>query len=57
VAPPGPEEATSHYLRCADKRLGLPINFHLPVIKDGITRTVNKLEDDNHAKPPGRKEV
>jgi hypothetical protein len=23
----------------------------------GITRIVNALEDDDHAKPPGRKEV
>jgi len=38
------------YLRLADKRLGLPINFHVPLIKDGITRIVNGLEDDDHAK-------
>ena len=45
------------YLRLADKRLGLPINFHLALIKDGITRIVNGLEDDPHAKPPSRKET
>ena len=45
------------YLRLADKRLGLPINFHVPLIKDGITRIVNGLEDDDHAKPPSRQEV
>ena len=44
------------YLRLADKRLGLLINFHVPLIRDGITRIVNGLEDDFHAKPPRRKE-
>jgi GxxExxY protein len=33
------------YLRLADKRLGLLINFGAPLIKDGITRIVNGLED------------
>lgn len=28
------------YLRLADKRLGLLINFHVALIKDGITRIV-----------------
>ena len=45
------------YLRLADKRLGLLINFHVPLIKDGITRIVNGLEDDDHAKAPSRKEA
>src|SRR5262245_49225618 len=40
------------YLRLADKRLGLLINFHVPLIKDGITRIVNGLEEDTHAKTP-----
>ena len=44
------------YLRLADKRLGLLINFHVPLIKDGITRVVNGLEDNSHAKPPSRKD-
>ena len=47
------------YLRLADKRLGLPINFHVVLggrvesapIKDGITRIVNGLEEEGHAKP------
>lgn len=39
------------YLRLADKRLGLLINFQVALIKDGITRVVNGLEDDSHAKP------
>ncbi len=45
------------YLRIADKRLGLLINFQVALIKDGITRIVNGLEDDSHAKPPGRKDA
>jgi GxxExxY protein len=40
------------YLRLADKRLGLLLNFHVPLIKDGITRIVNGLEEDAHAKAP-----
>ncbi len=44
------------YLRLADKRLGLLINFRVLLIKDGITRIVNGLEDDDHTKPPSRKE-
>ncbi|HZH32113.1 MAG TPA: GxxExxY protein [Pyrinomonadaceae bacterium] len=31
------------YLRLADKRLGLLINFNTELIKDGITRIVNRL--------------
>jgi GxxExxY protein len=45
------------YLRLADKRLGLPINFHVAPIKDGITRIVNGLEEEPHAKPLSRKDV
>ena len=33
------------YLRLADKRLGLLINFNVDLIKDGITRIVNGLKD------------
>jgi GxxExxY protein len=33
------------YLRLADKRLGLLINFNSARIKDGITRIVNGLEE------------
>ena len=33
------------YLRLADKRLGLLINFGEALIKDGITRVVNGLEE------------
>lgn len=33
------------YIRLADKRLGLLINFGAELIKDGITRLVNGLPD------------
>jgi GxxExxY protein len=33
------------YLRLADKRLGLLINFGEALIKDGITRIVNRLPE------------
>ena len=33
------------YLRLADKRLGLLINFGSALIKNGITRVVNRLDE------------
>ena len=33
------------YLRLCDLRLGLVINFHEVVLKNGISRVVNKLEE------------
>jgi GxxExxY protein len=33
------------YFRLVDKRLGLLINFRSAVIKDGISRIVNGLEE------------
>ena len=33
------------YLRLTDKKLGLVINFNVPLIRDGITRVVNGLEE------------
>ena len=33
------------YLRLTDKRLGLLINFNVELIKDGISRVVNHLEE------------
>jgi GxxExxY protein len=33
------------YLRLSDKRLGLLINFGEALIKDGITRIANRLQD------------
>ncbi|MFN9958189.1 MAG: GxxExxY protein, partial [bacterium] len=31
------------YLRLADKKVGLIINFNVKLIKDGISRVVNNL--------------
>jgi hypothetical protein len=44
------------YLRLANKRLGLLINFNAALIKDGITRIVSGLEEESHAKSQGRQE-
>ena len=44
------------YLRLADKRLGLLINFQVALIRDGITRIVNGLDEEPHAQPPSRRE-
>ena len=44
------------YLRLADKRLGLLSNFHVALIKDGITRIVNGLEEADHANTLSRKD-
>jgi GxxExxY protein len=33
------------YLRLTDKRLGLLINFNVELIKHGISRVVNRLEE------------
>jgi GxxExxY protein len=33
------------YLRLSDKRLGLLINFNVELIRDGITRVVNRLSE------------
>ena len=38
------------YLRLADKRLGLLINFGSELIRDGISRVVNRFRD--HGKLP-----
>jgi len=39
------------YLRLLDFKLGLLINFNAPLLKDGIIRIVNGLEDDPYSKP------
>jgi GxxExxY protein len=44
------------YLRLADKRLGLLINFNASLIKEGITRIVNGLEEESLAKSQSRQE-
>ena len=43
VIAPGHKKQLLTYLRLADKRLGLLINFGTELIKDGITRVVNRL--------------
>ena len=42
------------YLRLAGKRLGLLINFNVALIKNGIVRVANGLEDEADATPPSR---
>jgi GxxExxY protein len=37
------------YLRLLNMKLGLLINFNAPLLKDGIIRIVNGLEDDPYA--------
>lgn len=37
------------YLRLLDMRLGLLINFNAPLLKDGLVRIVNGLEDDPYS--------
>ena len=34
------------YLKLSDKKLGYLLNFGAPLMKDGIIRVVNRLEDD-----------
>lgn len=45
IAPVHKKQLTT-YLRLADKRLGLLINFGEELIKDGLTRVVNGLPDE-----------
>ena len=33
------------YLRLTRKKVGLPMNFHVPVLKDGLKRIVNDFPD------------
>ena len=44
VAPVHKKQLLTH-LRLADKRLGLLINFGTELLKDGITRIVNRFEE------------
>jgi GxxExxY protein len=39
------KKQTLTYMRLANKRLGLLINFNVALIKDGITRLVNGLDE------------
>ncbi len=36
------------YLRLAHKKVGLLINFHVPVLKSGLKRIVNEFPDSSH---------
>lgn len=47
------------YLKLADKRLGLLMNFNCDLIKDGITRLVNGLKEEEpfRAKAQSREEA
>ena len=38
------------YMRLLNMKLGLLINFNAPLLKDGIIRIVNGLEDDPYSK-------
>jgi GxxExxY protein len=38
------------YLRLAKKKVGLLINFHVPVLKNGLKRIVNEFPDSEWAK-------
>lgn len=49
IAPIHKKQLLTH-LRLADKRLGLPMNFNVYLIKDGITRIANGMPDRSHAK-------
>jgi len=42
------------YLRLADKRLGLLLNFGAEVLKDGLHRVVNGLTEKSHAEAQRR---
>jgi len=44
IAPVHKKQLLTH-LRLTDLRLGLLINFGAPLIKDGITRLVNRLKE------------
>ena len=35
------------YLRLCDLRLGLLINFHVIILKDGIYRVINRLKESS----------
>jgi GxxExxY protein len=40
------------YLRLTGKKVGLLINFHVPVLKNGIKRIVNEFPDDKAFSAP-----
>ena len=44
IAPVHPKQLLTH-LRLADRRLGLLINFNVELLRDGIKRVVNDLQE------------
>lgn len=42
------------YLRIANKRVGLLMNFHVPVLKNGLKRIVNDFPNVRSARSTGR---
>jgi len=42
------------YLRLTGKKVGLLINFHVAVLKNGIKRPVNEFPDDKLSRRPRR---
>lgn len=52
LAKPVHKKQVLTYLRLADMRLGLLINFGTELIRDGITRLVNGLEDEPTKQTP-----
>lgn len=43
LIPPVFSKVLLTYLRLTDKKLGLPVNFNVNLIKDGVSRVVNNL--------------
>ena len=57
---PAHKKQIQTYLRLTGKKLGFLLNFGEALMKDGITRAVNGLEEDfsrKAAKPPSRENV
>jgi GxxExxY protein len=40
------------YLRLSNKKIGLLMNFHVPVLKDGLKRIVNEFPDASRKSSP-----
>jgi GxxExxY protein len=49
--PPVHEAQLLTYLKLADRYLGLLINFNVPLLKQGIKRLVNRLDETSLADP------
>ncbi len=51
---PIPEAQLLSYLKLSDCRVGLLINFHVDVLKDGVRRLVNRFPDSQRSQRPLR---